>query len=112
MEPEKLKVIAEGMPDGRPVEIDEDGCVWYVNYPPTTTVGSGYKVFAVQYNPLTNNDQCMEIMEKLHTWVTWPFHKHSCEILISKEGKSYIGKGKTINEAVCNAAYEYFKEDV
>ena len=99
MTPEQLKVIAEGM--GYHFDCINDGVV---------LVSTNVNLW--EYNPITNNDQCMEIMEKLHTWVTWPFHKHSCEILISKEGKSYIGKGKTINEAVCNAAYEYFKEDV
>jgi len=64
----------------------------------------------MEYNPLTNNDQMVEIMEKL-------IHLHNLSIhggfagtdttIRNREGRS-IADGKTIHEAVCNAAYEYF----
>ena len=110
VEVEKLKVIAEGMPDGRPVEI-EDGCVWYMNYPPTTGEGYGVKVHAVEFNPLTNNDQLVEIMERLEIDLE---HSATCSgdgvyAFIYKSLPTTKEFGKTINEAVCAAAYEYFK---
>ena len=68
----------------------------------------------VTYNPLTNNDQMVEIMERLKVAVQWS-RTDSCwisEILFLPENSDaiiYDNEGKTINEAVCNTAYEYFK---
>ena len=101
-----LADIARGMPDGRPVEIDEDGCVWYVNYPPTTPDGSGMKILAVEYNPLENDTQMKELMEKLKVDLQW------CTVderWVIWTGDDWI-IGDTINEVVVLAAYEYFKE--
>lgn len=105
--PEQLKVIAENMPDGRPVDIDEDGCVWYVNYPSTTVYSGGRKILAVEYNPPTNDAQCMEIMEKLKIWCR--YMNNQWYTIVDCDLSNAEGRGKTINEAVCNAAYEYFK---
>ena len=104
--PEILKVVAEGMPDGRPVEIDEEG-VWYMNYPPTTGEGYGVKVHAVEFNPLTNAEQCMEIMEKLKISPEF-VEECGCSGWFAKVKNGRVSEGKTINEAVVLAAYEYF----
>jgi hypothetical protein len=102
MNPEKLKVIAEGMghTDAR--------------------ISGGYCIYGGLYNHFfyspdtTNNDQMVEIMERLHIDIKhgegkvfakcWGVHP----VNIRHSGKSEH-KGKTIQEAVCNAAYEYFK---
>jgi len=100
MEPEQLKVIAEGMG----YELNERG--YPVKY-------KGMEVFFLHvsdeqpYNPLTNNDQMVEIMERLEIDVEYT--KYGVETGLIVNTKNYYGKGKTINEAVCNAAYEYFK---
>jgi len=67
-----------------------------------------------EYNPLTNNDQMVEIMEKLlrkgygvcvNGWgnkILFEYQILDCE-------NNVVAEGKTINEAVCNAAYEHYK---
>jgi len=59
MEPEKLKQIAEGM--GYEAEIrDKDFTYEHVVIAGNSHVGIKW----LKYNPLTNNDQMVEIMEK------------------------------------------------
>ena len=105
MKPEKLKVIAEGM--GYEVAIKPR------NIRGTITDAVFNYNGEVWYNPLTNAEQCMEIMEKLKLDVVWwPEQKEwSSERCIA--GSSTIGyTGKTITEAVCKAAYEYFIQEL
>jgi len=102
MNAEKLKIIAIGM--GYEAAITEScdrvcyrekGNTLWFDYSPDTT----------------NNDQMVEIMERLkiavHFWnEEWCANRYT-EI----DGIEKGSIGKTINEAVCNAAYEYFESD-
>jgi len=99
MNPEQLKVIAEGM--GYEVVVIRDH-VWY-DY-------DEYDLTKAKvYYPLTNNDQMVEIMEKLARTNSLEIKiTLGCNPLITYDFTNYYA-GKTINEAVCNAAYEYFK---
>jgi len=92
MKPEQLKVIAEGM-ELFPNYITTDG-ILYLGSP---TFGGS------RYYPLTNNDQMVEIMEKLKESLTWDDWGALMQIMYEEE--------ETINEAVCNAAFEYFNKD-
>jgi len=59
-----------------------------------------------------NNDQMVEIMEKLISYVRnggdglWKSDNYF-KVQFKKNG--FVGEGRTINEAVCNTAYEHFK---
>ena len=92
MKAEKLKVIAEGM--GYKIA--------YIVNDWVMCEAMGGMIF--NYTPhLTNNDQLVEIMEKLGLDVIY-------DQGIWKSGRDTANYyGKTISEAVCNAAYEYFK---
>jgi hypothetical protein len=61
------------------------------------------------YNPLISNDQMVEIINKfiLKGWMICAKDK---EIIITDLAYNEIAIGKTINEAVCKAAYQYFKD--
>lgn len=105
---EMLKVIAEGM--GYTVRLSE------LNEICTSGDGvfieRGKVLNTTYYNPLTNNDQMVEIMEKLiHECI---YHirggANPNDVHIRDKDYALVAKGKTINEAVCNAAYEYFKD--
>ena len=102
MEAEQLKVIAEGMGyeiRSSKTSMSEDRLM----------VWNGFDISTRQkYNPLTNNDQMVEIINelKIDTEYWYRLDEWSAE---PRGGASR--RGKTINEAVCNAAYEYFKED-
>lgn len=113
LKPEQLKIIAEGMGyetriyDGASLQfqgqlqvshkvLDEDPDSEYYNW----------------YRPdTTNNDQMVKIMDMLliKGWVVK--HFHSLDYVMEYQGTGYPIpiQGKTINEAVCNAAYEVFK---
>ena len=97
MKPEKLKVIAVGM--GYRVS-------HYANEDLIADRPSGGVCI---YEPLTNAEQCMEIMERLKLNV---LHHHACgdynDVRVVLPSGDFV-EGKTINEAACNAAYEYFK---
>ena len=96
---EELKIIADGMyPDER-VHISEP---YDIHSQPKHV-----RINATEYNPITNNGQMVEIMEKLKIDVE---HRtgHKKAWLITKKGTRGFN-GKTINEAVCRAALEYFK---
>ena len=99
MKPEQLKVIAEGM-GYEGVEIVRGATVWITK--------------TIIYRPhTTNNDQMVEIMEKLRLTI-WcePAIKEWCASKQDSLGDTnYQDEGETINEAVCNAAYEYFKQE-
>jgi len=101
MEPEKLKIIAEGM--GKDVRI--------CDYPPAfkgkVLLWENHKEFV--YTPLTNNDQMVEIMEKLKTNLI-NYSSDGWECYTNPIDPATRFKGKSVNEAVCNAAYEYFKK--
>jgi len=103
MDTEKLKVIAEGM--GYEIHSIHDDIVF--------TIHAGFRVNGFPYQPdTTNNDQMVEIMERLK--ISASFRLVEKDWLTSTWGDSaQVGiiraTGKTINEAVCNAAYEYFK---
>ena len=101
MKPEELKIIAEGM--GYKVNLLDD------SGPMLNKNGVWLNGNSTPYNPLTNDTQCMEIMEK-----------HDCFTSVDEDGTklasfpphrdNFICKGKTINEAVCKAALEHFKK--
>jgi len=97
MKPEQLKVIAEGM-GYETFSISE-------NY---VTVWNGKDIYTRKwYKPhTTNNDQMVEIIER-HIIQLEQLDFGIWKALISLEPQSHLGK--TINEAVCSAAYEYFK---
>ena len=102
MKPEQLKVIAEGM--GYEVQRVADGWVYVKR--------GGFRDGFLYSPDTTNNDQMVEIMEKL---IEVAADKAilltkdvEYEIEMEAEDDIYVG-GKTINEAVCNAAFEYFK---
>ena len=103
MEPEKLKVIAEGM--GYEVELNNGyaNATVYIR-----TLGNKIKA----YRPdTTNSDQMVEIIgrfDKVEIERPMGSNGDLAVVRLTKGEKSYTGKGKTINEAVCNAAYEYF----
>jgi len=102
METKKLKVIAEGM--GYKTAHIHKGRLFY----------DGSFDMPIEYEPdTTNNDQMVEIMEKFE-WIGFERPMgHGfviCEYRVSlMDDYAKTAKGKTINEAVCNAAYEYFK---
>lgn len=104
MDTEKLKVIAEGMGYEATIQFFE-GCSCYIKY---KDIIDGDKDCAVTelYNPLTNNDQMVEIMEK-HVDAVTSVNNHLGRYRASIEQS--FGYGETYREAVCNAAYEYFK---
>lgn len=96
MKPEELKVIAEGMGYISGLNGYMEPCFYKLG---------GRHPEEIEYTPLTNNDQMVEIMEKL-------------KISIWFDGVTWVAQIKnnnrsledTINEAVCKAAYEYFKD--
>ena len=106
MKPEQLKVIAEGMGYDS-VEIRE-----YETGAPSVWVRLPCQSQSTEYRPdTTNNDQMVEIMEKLFD-LGWIISKFEDKYLLTLEVVCNISTqftGKTINEAVCNYAYEYFK---
>ena len=97
MKPEQLKVIAEGMG----YIILGDSSLY-----PTVKKAEHSKVVA--YNPLTNNDQMVEIIEKLKIDLYYyPDEDYCWKALVRRDTQQ---EAITINEAVCNAAYRYFKD--
>ena len=102
MKPEQLKVIAEGM--GYEIEY-ESYIVTEIDKPDTYIAFVGVGKDQIQYNPLTNNDQMVEIITKLQLVIDWA--GDAC--FAGTYPNLNIYDGKTINEAVCNAAYEVFK---
>ena len=109
MEAEKLKVIAEGMGYSAVVieAFDIHSKPNHVKIQPANGVLRG---FTLDYNPLTNNDQMVEIMEKLKVSLLQNDDDFITAYLEIDE-IYFSARGKTINEAVCNAAYEYFKNE-
>ena len=103
MNTEQLRVIAEGM--GYKIHSVSDGIVFISH--------AGFRVNGFPYQPdTTNNDQMVEIMEKLEIDIE---HKASGLVAYTYKGNNevllYSGQGKSINEAVCAAAYEYFSKE-
>lgn len=105
MEPKELKIIAEGM--GYETHLHKS---W-----PNTVLINVKNPDLVKYNPLTNDTQCMEIVEKLlkvHGTIKFEEYKSGDIGMVDNWRDDYaLGKGKTINEAVCKAALEYFKRE-
>lgn len=97
METKKLKVIAEGMGYTNVFIREESGLLF-------AAAPNEGQTFGV-YHPDENNDQMVEIVNKFQFDINW--FELSCVIFLNGD---MIGEGNTINEAVCNAAYEYFKE--
>jgi len=103
MEPDKLKLIAEGMGYER-VVIAKD-----CNPPKVMKLKVRLVGFERdEYSPLTNNNQMVEIINKTHPSIDW-IDDDLWQVIIHKKSVTYEGWGKTINEAVCNAAYEHYK---
>ena len=101
MNKEQLKIIAEGMgyevrPSLNPLLADRV-VVW--NGKDIHTRGI--------YNPLTNNDQMVEIMERIPLETKRDGDLHYARVI----GTSIWFISKTLNEAVCNAAYEHFNNE-
>ena len=97
MKPEQLKVIAEGM-GYENIQILR-GIVRLNTWTVSRTILDEYKPHT------TNNNQMVEIMGKLKLSVYYYADVNTWYGRLNGD-PSY---GKTINEAVCNAAYEYFK---
>ena len=102
MEPEELKVIAYAM-DKMNVHIRHEEVLHEL---PTC---EPHPRCIVKYNPLTNNDQMIEIINKIPLETRREGRLH-CVRYVMEEGKSIWFFGETFNEAVCEAAYEYFKD--
>lgn len=86
----------------------------YIDYFNNTRGGRAWRG---KYDPENNPAQLLEIIEKL------PFDQPSDKIgdgLWKADGiwkvqitfEGYVAESKSINEAVCNAAYEYFKGEL
>ena len=59
----------------------------------------------------TVDDQMVEIMGRLKINVKYMSYSEWLAYILDGNNKiDFDGEGKTINEAVCNAAYEYFSE--
>ena len=110
MNTEQLKVIATGMgiKDVSSHPRLEDTLIY-----PKDPDKKDYT--CIIYNPLTNDSQCMEIMKKLEISIKQHF-KHEEDITSFSIFASVLHcgthGGKTINETVCNATYEYFKQQM
>lgn len=98
--PEMLKVIAEGM-----------------GYKTCSTGNGEFIAYQChdennEYSPITNAEQCMEIMEKLEVCLSRLMKPDAWQAVINDlvTREEIFAEGKTINEAVCLAAYEYFKD--
>lgn len=100
MKAETLKKIAEYM--GYEVRLTE------LFEPVTANDELCLKGTQVRYNPLTNNDQMVEIMEKLKMDVYHYPDEDYCWKALVRRGKQQ--EGLTINEAVLNAASELVKD--
>jgi len=106
MKPEQLKVIAEGMGYKASIVGATDNSKEYVGIWKNGCVVGGH-------NPLINNDQMVDIFTYLIEKMGFSFHYIDNEYMLTlaRYDKKLISvKGKTINEAVCNAAYEYFSD--
>lgn len=107
MEIEQLKIIADGM--GYRTKVTPSRCAIATNpYEHCPNL-----IRWVKYNPLQDNNQCMEIMEKIiHEGI---YHirggANPDDVHIRDKDYTLIAKGKTINEAVCNAALVHFNEN-
>ena len=100
--PEMIKVVAKGM-----------GYIIFGSNSKSITVWNGVDIYSRErYKPhLTNAEQCMELQERLLKELKKvEIKKYSSGVYINLGffGDT-VGEGKTINEAVVLAAYEYFK---
>jgi len=103
--PEMLKVVAEGM-GYRKSRITWNSDIYVAVEHKTSNRD-------IEYNPLTNTEQCMEIMEKLNIQLRRQTHKPNGLWVARIEyvvNQMIVKEGETINEAVCLAAYSHFKE--
>ena len=103
MKTEDLKQLAEYM--GYKTELNND--VLYL---------AGIKFsrrFAIEYNPLTNAEQCLELMEKLiknGALLDGCHIKDENNFMVWMDDPERRWEGKTINEAVTLAAIEAIKQ--
>ena len=98
MKPEQLKIIAIGM--GYETAHTHKGRLFY----------DGSFDMPIEYEPdTTNNDQMVEIVDMLLDIGCAIGKEENSNNVVVYLGGEFLGEGKTINEAVCNAAYEYFK---
>ena len=107
--PEMLKIIATGMAEGKSwlmpkIKTTKPGC-WRTD--PDIECLPYVFVNGSEYNPLSNAEQCMEIMEKHVNTVTFV---NTCHGKYRAIIEHTCGYGETIPEAVCKAAFEYFSE--
>jgi hypothetical protein len=114
MNSEQLKVIAEGMGYNA---INRNGFIYCwkgdaeYNYKPSPIrIHEPPPSNAIKYYPDTTNDtQCMEIMRKLRISLHAIPHDGTWDaVKVNGKGDLVMANGKTINEAVCNAAFDYF----
>lgn len=59
----------------------------------------------IEYNPLQNSDQCLELVEKLKIWSR--FMNNKWYAIVDFDLSDSEGKAETINEAVTLAAISY-----
>ena len=110
MKQEELKVIAEGMGYISGLNGYMEPCFYKLIYTPCFYKLGGRHREEIEYNPLTNNDQMVECYKILLD--------KGFVLAASEQDQSYaiyllgnfICEGKTISEAVCKAAYKYFKD--
>lgn len=104
MNPEKLKVIAEGM--GYEAKIE--GCITHLDELSFVLYRKPEWKSWLEYNPdTTNNDQMVEIIVKNGTHTSPVADGQWRAYSVKSKGHSI---GKTINEAVCKDYYLYCME--
>lgn len=104
MNNKKLRVIAKGMGYyiATTFDFNPDSDAVYIGDCSNTYLES----LCFMYRPETDNDQMVEIIEKLHLNIDWLNGSGMWRVNVPNHKFKY---GKTLNEAVCLAAYNYFK---
>ena len=95
--PENLKKVAEYM-GLKPYILFGNLCY---------DVETEWSTETIEYNPLQNSDQCLELIEKLKICVMPAEENIFWDAYLGHDGKIYEAVGKSINEAVTLAAIAY-----
>ena len=99
MKPEDLKQLAEYM-----------GYEILNNSPNDWSVTKNGWSYYCKYSPLTNAEQCLELMEKFKIDILFMADKDLIKASNKNFTGEFMGHGKTINEAVAIAAIAAIKE--